>query len=114
MQQIAATGITDVILSVDTIILKNTQATGKSARNAETPLKRRYMSFMARMNSISKSLKILPPTYLPNVRGAVSSSLWDMTAIQAKEANTFVKNVPTRKRGVSIAEEDIELQERLS
>ena len=69
-QQIAVTGTTDVILSVDTIIARDTQATGRTVRNAGTPLKLRCMSIMGRMNSISKNWKTLPPTYLPNVQDA--------------------------------------------
>jgi len=70
MQEIAATEITAVIPFAHTIILNNTQVTGKIVRNAGTPLKRRYMSFMGRMNSISKNWTILPPTYPPNVQDA--------------------------------------------
>jgi hypothetical protein len=68
MQQIAVTGITDVILSVDTIIVRDTRATGRTARNAGTPFKLRYMSFMGPTNSIFKNWKTLPHTYLPNVQ----------------------------------------------
>jgi hypothetical protein len=97
MQEIAATGITDVILSVDTIILKNIQAAGRTVRSAGTPLKLRCTSFMERMSSISKNWKILPRTYLPNVQIAEQLSLWDMIAIQQKEANIGAKNVHGRK-----------------
>src|SRR4030042_1317850 len=96
-QEIVVRGIIGDLHFVDTIMPKNTRATGWTVRNAETPLKPRYTSIMDQMNITSGSLKILPPTYLPNVQDVVSSYLWDMTVIQEKEMNTFVKNVFTRK-----------------
>jgi predicted short-subunit dehydrogenase-like oxidoreductase (DUF2520 family) len=97
MQQIAAPGITDVILSVDTTIPKNILAAGRIAQIAGTLLKRRCTSIMERTSSISKNLKTLLPICPPNVQGVVSLSLWVMIAIPVKEMNIGVKNVPTRK-----------------
>ena len=107
-QETVVPGIIADLHFADTIILKNIQATGKIVRNAETPLKPRYTSIMEQMNTTSRSLKILPPTYLPNVQDAVSLYLWDMTVIQSKETNTFVKSVLTRKWRVPFAEQNIE------
>jgi hypothetical protein len=97
MKEIAAPEITDVIHSVDIIIQKNIQGTGGTVRSAGTPLKLRYTSFMGRTNLISKSWKTLPLTYLLNVRDAALLSLWDMIAIQRKEANIGAKNARRRK-----------------
>ena len=44
-QQIAVPEITDVILSVDTIIARDTQVTGRTVLNAGTLSKLRSMSF---------------------------------------------------------------------
>ena len=96
-QEIVVPGIIDDSHFADTIIPKGMRVLGKIVRNAEIPLRPRSTSIMEQMNTTLRSLKILPPTCLPNVQDVVSLYLWGMAVIQSKETNIFVRSVLTKK-----------------